>query len=346
MSCWASSTTCADDAPRPGGGPRPHLLLAGLWLFLWTPPAGASGDAVSIMLKESVSLDSRHYTLADLAHIRGEAELVQRLAAVQIGRTPRPGYGAVVSRHRIAGRLERAVPGVYRLLRWSGGGTVRVQGVGMAQPAADYRPVAEAYLRDWLGARYQDFSVRPQGGGDDLLLPAGQVRFVPRLRGPGHPRSRMCVWLDAHVDGVFQESLPLWFDVSVYESVLVASRDLPARQSLQPGDYRMERRDISTAGGLTLGERSAMDGLRTRRALPAGSMLVAEALEPVPAVSRGQQVLVHAQAGRVTVKALAIALEDGEPKQRIRVRRPDGQASYSAVVIAAGQVSVEASYEP
>lgn len=346
MNCWASSTICVDDARRPGGGRRPELLLAGLWLFLWALPAGASEAAVSIMLKESVSLESRQYTLSDLAHLRGDPELVQRLAAVEIGRTPRPGYGAVVSRHRIAARLERTVPGVHRLLQWSGGGTVRVQGVGMAQPATDYRPVAEGYLRNWLAARYQDFSVTPQGGGDDLLLPAGQVHFVPRLQGPGHPRSRMCVWLDAHVDGHFQESLPLWFEVSVYESVLVANRDLPARRALQAGDYRMERRDISTAGGRTLGERSAIDGLRTRRALPAGSMLVAQALEPVPAVSRGQQVLVHAQAGRVTVQALAIALEDGEPNQRIRVRRPDGQASYSAVVVAAGQVSVEASYEP
>jgi flagella basal body P-ring formation protein FlgA len=312
------------------------ILLAGAaWLGL-----ALAATPIDIHLLDEIQVTSPRYTLADIATVRtADRRLRQRLEALVVGEAPRPGYVTQVMRHRVGARIEGLVPGAHRGIRWSGADRVRVRSLAVNVPAHTYTTAAETFLHAWLSARYDDFSWRLSGPHRDILVPPGEVALSTAMRPPARLGRRMAVWVDVSVNGAHLRSVPVWFAVSVNRQVLVTSRDLEPGSLLSPADVALEHRDIANAGGAPLEEREQLSGMRTSRPLPAGAIITARDLSPIPSVRKGQQVTVQARSGGVALTTTAIALTDGDTHDRIRVRTPSGHDSYRVVVVGAGRVS-------
>ena len=314
------------------------FLLAGCaWLEL-----ALAATPIDIHLLDAVQVTSPHYTLADIATVRSpDRTLRERLEALVVGEAPRPGYVAQVVRHQVGARIEHLVPGAHRGISWSGADRVRVRSLAVNFPAHAYTAAAEGFLHGWLSLRHDDFSSRLSGRNRDILVPPGKVALSSALRAPAQISRRMPVWVDISVDGAHLRSVPVWFAVSVNREVLVTSRDLEAGSMLSAADVTVEERDVANVGGVPLEERARLSGMRTSRPLPAGAVITAGDLSPIPPVRKGQQVTVQARSGRVALTTTAIALADGDTHDRIRVRTPSGHDSYRVIVVGAGRVSTK-----
>lgn len=312
-------------------------LLLQLCVAAYLAAAPAAHARIGIELKGEVVVTNRFYTLGDIASVAAPPDrLTRRLLQTQIGETPRPGYLAHVSKHQVAARLEQVSPGLHKRLDWKGSNFVRIRAGGVAYAPQAYAGAAQAFLEGWLSSRYENFQVQTSGRLKDVRLPAGKVTVQPKLPAPIMLNKRMCVWVDLLVDGEHYQSVPVWFAVSVLQDVLVASRELAAGSLLQPEDLSLGHRDISWVRGTPVANDLMLEGKRLKRRIPAGKILTGEALEALPAVVKGQQVMVRAVAGRVSLVTPAIALADGRARQRIWVRKPDSREKYSVVVAGDG----------
>ena len=81
-------------------------------------------------------------------------------------------------------------------------------------------------------------------------------------------------------------------------------------------------------------------GRLTRRPIPEGTALTADALDAPLLIHRGQNVMLTARAGGLEVRAPGIALADAGAEQRVRVRNLNSLKIVEGVADTAGVVRV------
>jgi flagella basal body P-ring formation protein FlgA len=270
-----------------------------------------------------------------------EAVTAERLRAQRIGRAPRIGQTLGITRLALRSRLARAAAELDAELDWRGPIVARVRATGQVLPPDEYVPVADAFLRQYLAERVAQHRVEPLATRTPLKLPFGAVDLRARLPAAATVRKRMSVWLDAYVDGNHYRSVPVWFAVDARAPGFVAAMDLDAGST--PGDAMVRPATIALTGQCqALADGARFDGeFRLRRPVAAGQPVCAEDLDVLPAVVRGDEVLVTARSGPVEVSAVAVALEDGEPGQAIDVRRDRRGERFEVVVTGVKQARVE-----
>jgi flagella basal body P-ring formation protein FlgA len=130
----------------------------------------------------------------------------------------------------------------------------------------------------------------------------------------------------------------VWFAASGMAPALVVRRAVRAGEPLQPGDAVLAEHDVMTLGCEPLTVAEALLGTRTRVPLSASEAICAGAVEPRPAVSRGEEVVVRFVAGRVAVSGRAIALTDGIVGSQLKVRNPSSGMTFMAEVVGEQEV--------
>jgi flagella basal body P-ring formation protein FlgA len=80
--------------------------------------------------------------------------------------------------------------------------------------------------------------------------------------------------------------------------------------------------------------------MRSRRALREGAAICREALEPRPAVSRGEDVVVRYVSAAISIQGKAVAQADAEIGQSVYVMNPTNRDPFRAVVSAMREVVV------
>ena len=97
---------------------------------------------------------------------------------------------------------------------------------------------------------------------------------------------------------------------------------------------------LQTALGL-LTEPAQAEGKILRVGLLAGSPILSPFLEFPVVVHRGQKVLLTLSASTMTIKAPALALEDGRTGDSIEVENPDSKKTMRATVLDDGSVEMK-----
>jgi flagella basal body P-ring formation protein FlgA len=162
---------------------------------------------------------------------------------------------------------------------------------------------------------------------------AASARAAPLLR-------HMCVWLTASASAEEGAALPVWFAVQAYQRVWVAKRSRAARERLEVDDVMLEERDIAALGAPPLGEETAIAAWRARRALSVEHIVQRGDVEPVPPITRGADVAVEVRYGPVSIRTHALALQDGQLGDSVRLQNPDSHTSYMARVIGVQEAGV------
>jgi flagellar basal body P-ring formation protein FlgA len=121
--------------------------------------------------------------------------------------------------------------------------------------------------------------------------------------------------------------------------VLVASRGLTAGQRITAADLATQPHSATALPVDYLTDSAQALGLTLRRSLPAGSLVVAGALELPELVARGAIVTLVSGSGTVLVKSTGVALEPAREHERVRVRSQSGRV-VEGVVEASGEVRV------
>ena len=174
-----------------------------------------------------------------------------------------------------------------------------------------------------------DFSRLPAPEGD-LSFPVSGLRQAPS---GGY-------W-NGYVAYAGKHRFAVWARVKVTlaASRVVAAQDIKSGLPLDPALLRLETREEVPAAGFVGAVEEVADKV-ARRAIPAGSALRAEWLEPAKVVLRGETVLVEAVRGGARLKLECLAEASGAIGEIIPIQNPVSKQRFQARVESKGRVVV------
>jgi flagella basal body P-ring formation protein FlgA len=152
--------------------------------------------------------------------------------------------------------------------------------------------------------------------------------------------ARSAVQVSWAAENTARQVRTVWFDVVGPQSVVVATHAIAPNASLSVADAMIEERDVMGLSCSPLRDVTDLVQMRSRRALRTGAAICLEAIEPRPAVARGEDVTVRYSSGRVSITTKGVAQNDGQVGQKLRVVNPMTKDSFVAVVSAAREVLV------
>ncbi|WP_235579347.1 flagellar basal body P-ring formation chaperone FlgA [Pseudorhodoferax sp. Leaf274] len=215
--------------------------------------------------------------------------------------------------------------------------------VALATVPARVEDMVERAARDWLagqadarGLAEPVFEVKAVAQLPQPLPPCAEALTVDALETRSAARMRFAVVCPG-TDGWQRE----WtVRAAVSALVVVAARDVPANRALQAEDLAVERRRLTDlAGAVTLPEDAIAQS--SNRVLRTGQALHARWLSAPVLVKRGDSVTIRARNGGVEVSAAGEALENGRPRQVVRVRNTTTGKVIRARVLQEGLVEPE-----
>lgn len=202
------------------------------------------------------------------------------------------------------------------------------------------------YLVDQAELRYQvsakDITARWVGPPLDMLLgdwmpeDAWELRVDPQQRILGDTVVPVQVWVHDHpVRTLFPH-----LDITAYQRVLVASREIQAGEPIDATDSRPERRALDMIWGVPLLPGKDVREARAVREIPSGTVLTDSILALPLAVKSGSMVDVRLDEGGLMILTSGQALIGGQVGQRIMVSNPSSGRQYAARVSGPDQVIV------
>lgn len=133
----------------------------------------------------------------------------------------------------------------------------------------------------------------------------------------------------------------VWFAVAGMQNVLTATSEIRRGSALTPQLATQSNRDALAAACTPLVIGEALTDMRARVTLKEGQVICSQSIEPRPPVTRGEEVIVRAAAGSVTIMAKGVAQQDGLLGQRVRVKNPSNGNTFLAAVSATAEVVVD-----
>lgn len=299
---------------------------------------GAALDVVAVRVLPSAEVSGEVFTLGEVAELDGfDLDLVRRVAAVELGRSPRPGQGRRLSASYLRSRLR---------------GEVDLERVRLDVPdGARVTRAAQVIAADEIERRVLDFAAG-QAGVDaqaleqevvsrlrDVTLPRGEVRWEIETMGRGGPPGTSRSFQVAlAVDGESVWRGLVRVEQRIHREVVVARRAIARGTLIEADDVALERREV---GGRGAGEYiTALDtvvGARALQAIGAGERVRAGEVRRPADVKEGARVTLVFRTERLLFRAPGVAMVRAQRGDFIPVRNLDsGKVVYG--VVEAGDV--------
>lgn len=136
-------------------------------------------------------------------------------------------------------------------------------------------------------------------------------------------------------------SLHVPVTISIYKNVLVASRTLKKGDVLTKADLRLAKHDLgSLSHGFFESKKSGIGMMVKRRTQP-GTVLTPSMIKKPQVIKRGQKVAILAQSGRMQVRMMGKALNNGAVGDRIGVMNIKTHQKLEGIVISIAEVRVD-----
>jgi flagella basal body P-ring formation protein FlgA len=208
---------------------------------------------------------------------------------------------------------------------------------GVGKSGSKLAELAQQALDTRLSAACKRVRLQTRDDAAAAMLPSAALHMAARV--PAVPRlaRRMVVWVDVFEGALLYRSVPLWFDVACYRTVLQASRPIARGTALNAENTREAEADIAAIAGLPL---QAAQDVMAREDLAAGQIIDERAVLPLPLVRKEAPVRVYVSSGAVRLELPAVALSDGALGAQVLVRVPGRSEAIKAKVIGSGELEV------
>lgn len=171
-----------------------------------------------------------------------------------------------------------------------------------------------------------------------LRLPLCEQPLTTTLESPAEPIGR--VTLRVRCDGSAPWTVFVPGQVRLYRQVVIASRPLKRDNLLTDTDVLLAERDV---GLLNQGYLTALPqavGKKLTRPLLPDQVLAPTHVQMAEAIRKGDQVVISARSGGISVRMPGEALSDGTVGKQISVRNQRSNRVVRARVVGPGQVEV------
>ena len=185
------------------------------------------------------------------------------------------------------------------------------------EPLASVRASAEKAVRASLDANVSGVSLEAAALDARLALAACSPRldtYVPELRAN---QSKLLVRVSC-ANPMWTLNVPV--EIRSTHDVLVVKRALGRGQSVDAADVDVQKRELPGLASPFVASAAELAGRLTRRPIPAGTALPADALTEALLIHRGQSVTLAAISNGIEIRAPGLALADAPARGRVRVQ--------------------------
>ncbi len=172
-----------------------------------------------------------------------------------------------------------------------------------------------------------------------LRLAACDSDLTQKLESPDQPVGRVTVRVSCEGSTPWSVFVPA--QVRIFREVVVLKAPLKRNSIVGPSDIAMIEQDVGTLKRGYIVDPQQVIGRKLTRQLPANQVLTPGQLQLAEAVRYGDQVVILANSGGISVRMQGEALSAGTLGQQISVRNLSSQRVIRAQVIGPGQVEVE-----
>jgi len=171
-----------------------------------------------------------------------------------------------------------------------------------------------------------------------LRMPMCDKELTASLESPATPIGRVTV--KVRCEGASPWTVFVPAQVRLFREVVTTTRPLKRAGIIEPGDVVLRERDISS---INQGYFTSVDqaiGQKLTRPTVADQVMTLVHLEQAEVVRKGDQVVITARSGTLSVRMPGEALSNGGLAEQIRVKNLNSMRVIKAQVTAPGQVEV------
>lgn len=300
--------------------------------------AAVEHSGVHIKVRSSSFVNSRKFTLGDIAHITAPGFLHGELAALQAGFAPAPGKMKKVSGRRIEAKIRSSKLFSSDMILQVPD-TVYVKRASQEISIDDLKAIYEGYVGQHLKGEdheIRDFSVRGLG-----FYPEGELSLSSPVNKKGsNLNGRVTLYVDVHVDGRDQGRLSLSAWIDIFHEVVCLSRPMTRGTLLAPSHVRVERRNVSNMREMGFSTIQDVVGKVLTRSARQNRILTVNMVTEPPLVQQGDIVKVVASRGNLRIVTLGIAGNDGKRDEIIQVKNMTSGKMINGVVAGKAEVNV------
>jgi len=207
-----------------------------------------------------------------------------------------------------------------------------------AQSLPAVRSAAVAALRGQLDASVTGVTLEAAELDSRLRLVACPERLAVNATLPRGTQSRVLARVACKGNVNWSINVPV--DIHRKTDVLVMRRAVGRGENITVGDVVVQSRDLPGLTSPYVTRPADLAGRLTRRPIPEGTAVTADALDAALLIHRGQSVILAARTGGLEVRAPGMALADAAAEQRVRVRNLDSLKVIEGVADTEGVVRV------
>lgn len=127
-------------------------------------------------------------------------------------------------------------------------------------------------------------------------------------------------------------------EVQRFQSVIVASNNLLRGTKITRSDLEQQERAINHGANNGFKNPDQLMGMEVKRSLRAGQVISQYDVKKPQLIKRGDNVVIVAETGTISVKMMGTALANGFHGQQIQVRNDSSERTIKAIVIDVGIV--------
>ncbi len=297
----------------------------------------SESSEVYIEVRESSNVNSRKFTLGEIADITAPEFLYEQLAAIHAGFAPVPGKIKRVSGRRIEAKIKVnklfspemiiVVPDMVYVKRSS-------QELSSDDLNAMYEEYVEEHM-DGMEYEIRDFSVR----GVDIY-PQGDLSLSPPVNKGKDLKGRVTLYVDVTVDGKAQGRLSLSAWIDRFDEVVSFTRSMTRGSILAASDLQVGRMNVSNVRDIYFSSLQDVVGKSLTRNAHRNRAVTMDMVAEPPLVKRGDMVKVTVSSGNLSIVTVGIAKEDGKKNDTIQVKNMTSGKLINVVVTGKAEVNV------
>ncbi len=317
------------------------IVVAAAFILLTSYGFSVAGEdsALSIVVKSKASVRGDKIYLKDIAQIKGERNITQKIGSVCLGSSSRPGNTRSLKGERILTilRSKRFWPVNATITSPE---TVEVTRRSRIVSKEWYKDLFYRYVADRIEDN-ADFSISNFKVTGNRPVPEGAVTQKIADNSNKKMLGYMSVTAFVYIDNKREQRVMLSGWVNVYKKVFCAVRTLKRNEVVTENDVKLVRKDISKLPLNIVSDAKAVMGQRLKHYVRSGEYLRGDMLEDVPVVNKGDHVVIVAESVALRVTVIGKTLEEGCPGDMIKVKNSVSKKIISARVIDASTVKVQ-----
>ena len=171
-----------------------------------------------------------------------------------------------------------------------------------------------------------------------LRMPMCDKELTASLESPAKPLGRVTVKVRCEGSSPWTVFVPA--QVRLFRDVVTATRPLRRAGIVEPDDVTLRERDVSLIGQGYFTSVDQAIGQRLTRPMVTDQVITLVHLEQAEVIRKGDQVVITARSGTLSVRMPGEALSNGGMAEQIRVKNLNSRRVIKAQVTAPGQVEV------